>query len=71
MCSNSSYSSDRQKTEEEKVKKAVSNLFATGVATNEEAAKNILGILFPKMNLAFVDIFLMGAITIIENFNQV
>lgn len=41
--SNSSYSSDRQKTEEEKVKKAVSNLFATGVATNEEAAKKHFG----------------------------
>lgn len=58
--SNSSYSSDRQKTEEEKVKKAVSNLFATGVATNEEAAKNILGILFPKMNLAFGRYFSYG-----------
>lgn len=48
----SSYSYERQHTEEEKIKKAVSDVFSDGGAANEEAAKNILGILFPKTKVA-------------------
>lgn len=58
--SDSSYSYEHQKAEEEKVKKAVSVILPAGVAANEEAAKNILGILFPKMKLAFGHSFSFG-----------
>lgn len=47
-----SYSFEHQKSGEEKIKKAVSDMFADGVAANEEAAKRILGILFPKVKVA-------------------
>lgn len=47
-----SYSFEHQKSDEEKIKKAVSDMFADGVAANEEAAKRILGILFPKVKVA-------------------
>lgn len=50
--SSSNYLYERQNVEEEKVKKAVSEILPVGAAANEEAAKNILGILFPKMNLS-------------------
>ena len=43
-----SYSNGYKNTDEAKIKKAVSNIFTEGTATNEEAAKSILGILFPK-----------------------
>lgn len=58
--SNSSYSYEHQKAEEEKVKKAASEILPVGVSTNEEAAKNILGILFPKMSSAFGHSFSFG-----------
>ena len=47
-----SYSYEHQKSDEEKIKKAVSDMFADGVAANEEGAKRILGILFPKVTVA-------------------
>lgn len=58
--SNRSYAYERQKIEKEKVKKTVSEILPAGVAANEEAAKNILGILFPKMNLALGHSFSFG-----------
>ena len=48
----SSYSYERQHTDEEKIKKAISDIFSDGIATNNEAAKRILGILFPKTKVA-------------------
>ncbi len=48
----SSYSYERQHTEEEKIKKAVSDILSGGGEANEEAVKNILGILFPKAKVA-------------------
>ena len=48
----SGYSYERQRTEDEKIKKAVNDIFSDGVAANEEAAKNIFGILFPKTKVA-------------------
>lgn len=48
----SSYSYERQHTEEEKIKKVVSDIFSDRGAANEEAVKNILGILFPKAKVA-------------------
>ena len=48
----SSYSYERQHTDEEKIKKAISDVFSGGIAANEEAAKRILGILFPKTKVA-------------------
>lgn len=47
-----SYSYERQNADEEKVKKAVSDIFSVKGVANKEAAKNILGILFPKTNVA-------------------
>lgn len=58
--SNNSYSYEHQKVEEEKVKKAVSEIMPVGAAANEGAAKNILGILFPKMSSAFGQSFSFG-----------
>lgn len=58
--SNNSYPYERQKVEKEKVKKAASEILRSGVAAKEEAAKNILGILFPKMNSAFGHSFSFG-----------
>ena len=49
----SGYSYERQHTDEEKIKKAISDIFSDGIAANDEAAKNILGILFPKTKVAF------------------
>ena len=47
--SDHSWSYERQKTEEEKLKTIVTSLFMDGgTSTNLEAAKHILGILFPK-----------------------
>lgn len=47
-----SYSYEQQKSGEDKVKKAIGDMFADGVAANEEGAKSILGILFPKATVA-------------------
>lgn len=47
-----SYSYERQHADEEKIKKAVCDIFSDGIAANDEAAKNILGILFPKTKVA-------------------
>ena len=53
LCGSSrSYSYEHQKSSEEKIKKTVNNIFSDGIATNKEATKNILGILFPKTNVA-------------------
>ncbi len=48
----SSYSYEHQHAGEEKTKKAMSDIFSDGIAANEEAAKSILGILFPKTKVA-------------------
>ena len=55
-----SYSYDRQKIDEEKIKKAVSHIFSDGIAANEEAATSILGILFPKTEAALGSIYSFG-----------
>ena len=55
-----SYSYDRQKIDEEKIKKAVSHIFSDGIAANEEAATSILGILFPKMEAALGSTYSFG-----------
>ena len=55
-----SYSYDRQKIDEEKIKKAVSHIFSEGIAANEEAATSILGILFPKTEAALGSIYSFG-----------
>ena len=55
-----SYSYDRQKIDEEKIKKAVSHIFSEGIAANEEAATSILGILFPKMEAALGSTYSFG-----------
>ena len=47
-----SYSYERQHADEEKIKKAVCDIFSDGIVANDEAAKNILGILFPKTKVA-------------------
>lgn len=47
----SSSSYEQQKDDEEEIKKAVSHIFSVGIAANEDAAKNILGILFPKVKV--------------------
>ncbi len=57
---NNSYSYESRKLEEERVKKAVSEIMPSGVATDEEAAKNILGILFPKIRSVFSNSFSSG-----------
>ena len=48
LCGSISSYSHKYRTDEDNVKKAVSEILSEGVAANEEAAKNILGILFPK-----------------------
>ena len=48
----SGYSYERQHTDEEKIKKAISDIFSDGIAANDKAAKRILGILFPKTKVA-------------------
>lgn len=48
LCGSISSYSQRSRTDEDTVKKAVDEILSAGVAANEEAAKNILGILFPK-----------------------
>jgi len=58
--SDSSYSYDSQKVEEEKVKEAVNGILSAGVTKNEKAVKNILGILFPKTRSAFGHSFSFG-----------
>lgn len=55
-----SYSYDRQKIDEEKIKKAVSHIFSDGIAVNEEAATTILGILFPKTEAALGSTYSFG-----------
>lgn len=55
-----SYSYDRQKIDEEKIKKAVSHIFSEGIAANEEAATSILGILFPKTEAALGNTYSFG-----------
>lgn len=55
-----SYSYDRQKIDEEKIKKAVSHIFSDGIAANEEAATSILGILFPKTEAVLGSIYSFG-----------
>lgn len=51
--SNYSYSYERQKADEEKVKKIISLLIPDdGTITNEDAANKILGILFPRTRTA-------------------
>ena len=44
----SSYSYQQQNAEEEKITKAINEILTTETVANEEAAKSILGILFPK-----------------------
>lgn len=56
----SSYSYERQHTDEEKIKKAISDIFSDGIATNNEAAKRILGILFPKTKVALEHSYSFG-----------
>ncbi len=58
--SDNSYSSDRQKVEEEKVRKAVNGILSAGITKNENAVKNILGILFPKTRSAVGHSFSFG-----------
>lgn len=48
LCGSISSYSQNRRTDEDNVKKAVNEILSVGVAENEEAAKNILGILFPK-----------------------
>lgn len=55
-----SYSYDRQKIDEEKIKKAVSHIFSDGIAANKEAATSILGILFPKTEVALGSTYSFG-----------
>ena len=55
-----SYSYDRQKIDEEKIKKAISHIFSDGIVANEEAATSILGILFPKTEAALGSIYSFG-----------
>lgn len=56
----SSSSYEQQKDDEEEIKKAVSDIFSVGIAANEDAAKNILGILFPKAKVALECSFSFG-----------
>lgn len=55
-----SYSYDRQKIDEEKIKKAVNHIFSDGIAVNKEAATTILGILFPKTEAALGSTYSFG-----------
>ena len=55
-----SYSYDRQKIDEEKIKKAISDIFSDGIVANEEAATSILGILFPKTEAALGNTYSFG-----------
>lgn len=48
LCGSISSYSPNYRTDEDNVKKAVSEILSAGVAANEDAAKSILGILFPK-----------------------
>lgn len=48
LCGSISSYSQNYRTDEENVKKAVNEILTAGAAANEDAAKNILGILFPK-----------------------
>ena len=48
LCGSISSYSQNRRTDEDNVKKVVNEVLSVGAATNEEAAKNILGILFPK-----------------------
>lgn len=48
LCGSISSYSQKCRTDEDNVKKAVNEILSAGVIANEEAAKNILGILFPK-----------------------
>jgi len=48
LCGSISSYPQRNRADEDNVKKAVNDILSAGVAANEEAAKNILGILFPK-----------------------
>lgn len=48
LCGSISSYSQNRRTDEDNVKKAVNKILSVGVTENEEAAKNILGILFPK-----------------------
>lgn len=65
---NSNYSYESQKTEEEKVKKTVEALISDNEMTaNIDAAKRILGILFPKTQVA-ISGFGMGRYYVHKNF---
>lgn len=55
-----SYSYDRRKIDEEKIKKAVNHIFSDGIAVNKEAATTILGILFPKTEAALGSTYSFG-----------
>lgn len=48
LCGSISSYSQRGRVDEDNVKKAVNEILSTGVAANEEAARNILESLFPK-----------------------
>ena len=63
----SSNSYERQKTDEEKIKKAVSDIFSEGCC-RWEGCKKILGILFPKARVALERGYFFVAIMIAENF---
>ena len=56
----SGYSYERQHTDEEKIKKAISDIFSDGIAANDKAAKRILGILFPKTKVALEHSYSFG-----------
>lgn len=55
-----SFSYDRQKIDEEKINKAVSHILSDGIVANEEAATSILGILFPKTEVALGSTYFFG-----------
>ena len=66
---NEGYSYESQQAIAEKVEKALSNLISeTGIATNTEAAKNILCILFPKTQTNNGTLFSMGRNYMHRNF---
>lgn len=48
LCGSISSYSSRRRTDEDNVKNAVNEILSVEVVANEEAARNILGILFPK-----------------------
>lgn len=56
----SSYSYEYRNNEEEKIKQVVNEIIPTDGVVNEKAAKQILGVLFPKTNVAFGNNYTFG-----------